>query len=324
MSIIKIGEGKYRVDIRPQGREGKRIRKLFTTKKEAQQYERHALATQNNKDWLEKPADRRPLTELIELWWKYHGQTLKSGDSDRKKLIKMAGDLGFPRASQINISLFSDYRAQRITNGIKPTTINRMQVLLSSVFTVLIKTNNYNNQHPLKGISKLKINNHEMSFLSKEHISLLLDNLHGDDLKAVKLGLATGGRWGEINNIKRSAVIKYKITYINTKNGKNRTIPISRSLYNELTEGTNPVLLANASYREVSHIINRLFPWLPDGQAVHVLRHTFASHFMMNGGNILTLQKILGHATIAQTMTYAHFAPDHLQDAVNLNPLEYK
>ncbi|EBD4137233.1 integrase, partial [Salmonella enterica] len=130
------------------------------------------------------------------------------------------------------------------------------------------------------------------------------------------------GRWGEINNIKRSAVIKYKITYINTKNGKNRTIPISRSLYNELTEGNNPVLLANASYREVSHIINRLFPWLPDGQAVHVLRHTFASHFMMNGGNILTLQKILGHATITQTMTYAHFAPDHLQDAVNLNPLE--
>lgn len=324
MGVIKIDEGKYRVDIRPQGREGKRIRKLFATKKEAQQYERYALATQNNKDWLEKPADRRPLTELIELWWKYHGQTLKSGDADQKKLMKLAGDLGFPRASQINAGLFSDYRAHRLASGIKPTTINRMQVLLSSVFTVLIKTNNYHNTHPLKGISKLKINNHEMAFLSKEHISSLLANLDGDNLKAVKLGLATGGRWGEINNIKRSAVIKYKITYINTKNGKNRTIPISRDLYNELTEGNDPVLLAKASYCEVSRIINRLFPWLPDGQAVHVLRHTFASHFMMNGGNILTLQKILGHATITQTMTYAHFAPDHLQDAVSLNPLESK
>lgn len=30
---------------------------------------------------------------------------------------------------------------------------------------------------------------------------------------------------------------------------------------------------------------------LPRGQKSHVLRHTFASHFMMNGGNILTLQK---------------------------------
>ena len=35
---------------------------------------------------------------------------------------------------------------------------------------------------------------------------------------------------------------------------------------------------------------------LPRGQLTHVLRHTFASHFMMNGGNILVLQKILGHS----------------------------
>lgn len=60
---------------------------------------------------------------------------------------------------------------------------------------------------------------------------------------------------------------------------------------------------------------------LPAGQASHVLRHTFASHFMMNGGNILTLQKILGHTSLAMTMRYAHLSPDHLQDAVRLNPL---
>ncbi len=42
---------------------------------------------------------------------------------------------------------------------------------------------------------------------------------------------------------------------------------------------------------------------------------------MMNGGNIVTLQRILGHATIQQTMTYAHFSPDFLQDAISFNPL---
>ncbi|WP_252866705.1 tyrosine-type recombinase/integrase, partial [Shigella boydii] len=42
---------------------------------------------------------------------------------------------------------------------------------------------------------------------------------------------------------------------------------------------------------------------------------------MMNGGNILTLQKILGHAKIQTTMIYAHLAPDYLQDAVRFNPL---
>lgn len=60
---------------------------------------------------------------------------------------------------------------------------------------------------------------------------------------------------------------------------------------------------------------------LPDGQLSHVLRHTFASHFMMRGGNILVLQRILGHTDIKVTMRYAHFAPDHLSEAVSLNPL---
>ncbi|AVO56329.1 integrase [Ectopseudomonas mendocina] len=60
---------------------------------------------------------------------------------------------------------------------------------------------------------------------------------------------------------------------------------------------------------------------LPKGQAAHSLRHTFASHFIQNGGNILTLQKILGHSSLAMTMRYAHLAPDHLQDAVRFGPL---
>ncbi|ORJ23330.1 integrase [Rouxiella silvae] len=34
-----------------------------------------------------------------------------------------------------------------------------------------------------------------------------------------------------------------------------------------------------------------------------------------------TLQRISGHANIQQTMTYAHFAHDLLEDAVTLNPI---
>ena len=60
---------------------------------------------------------------------------------------------------------------------------------------------------------------------------------------------------------------------------------------------------------------------LPAGQISHVLHHTFASHFMMNGGNILVLQRILGHTDIKMTMRYSHFAPDHLNDVVMFNPL---
>lgn len=49
----------------------------------------------------------------------------------------------------------------------------------------------------------------------------------------------------------------------------------------------------------------------------HALRHTFASHFVMSGGNILTLQKILGHADIKMTLVYAHLAPDFLGEEMD-------
>jgi site-specific recombinase XerD len=42
----------------------------------------------------------------------------------------------------------------------------------------------------------------------------------------------------------------------------------------------------------------------------HSLRDTFGSHFIMAGGNVVTLQRLLGHATLQQTMKYVHLAPD--------------
>ena len=49
----------------------------------------------------------------------------------------------------------------------------------------------------------------------------------------------------------------------------------------------------------------------------HVLRHTYASQYMQNGGNIYDLQKILGHTSVTMTMKYAHLSPQHLRKAVD-------
>lgn len=53
-----------------------------------------------------------------------------------------------------------------------------------------------------------------------------------------------------------------------------------------------------------------------------MLRHTFASHFVINGGDILTLQRILGHSSIVMTMRYAHLSDGHLAEASRLNPID--
>ena len=50
----------------------------------------------------------------------------------------------------------------------------------------------------------------------------------------------------------------------------------------------------------------------------HDLRHTFASHCVMNGVDIPTLQKLLGHKTISMTMRYAHLSKGHLDSAMRI------
>lgn len=54
------------------------------------------------------------------------------------------------------------------------------------------------------------------------------------------------------------------------------------------------------------------------GQMTHILRHTFASHYMMGE---VALQRILGHSSITMTMRYAHLSPEHLESAMRLSPL---
>lgn len=46
----------------------------------------------------------------------------------------------------------------------------------------------------------------------------------------------------------------------------------------------------------------------------HGLRHTFASHYVMNGGSLYVLWKLMGDSSIQITEVYAHLAPEYLMD----------
>lgn len=49
-----------------------------------------------------------------------------------------------------------------------------------------------------------------------------------------------------------------------------------------------------------------------DNFRFHDLRHTFASWYMMNGGDLYELAKILGHSNIKMTERYAKLARKHI------------
>lgn len=322
MSIKKLDDGQYQVDVRPAGRNGKRIRRKFAKKHEAIAFERHILATQHKKPWQSKPTDARTLAELIEIWWAHKGRHQKWGKMALNTLQRADRYLGELRVNQLDNHSLTLLRSRMLAAEIIPSSVNRLVVELSGMFSFLIEGGFYHGDHPVQALKKLKEPPRAMSYLSPSEVEQLLARLEGDDRGVAVMCLSTGARWSEAVELRAEHVVNRRVTFVATKNGKSRAVPISAEVEKEWVVNRRGLLFPSADYLQVREMLKAVKPDMPKGQAVHVLRHTFATHFMANGGNILVLQRILGHATIQQTMTYAHFAPDFLQDAVRFNPLK--
>jgi integrase len=336
MAIKKLKTGEWLCDFYVDGRGSRRIRKSFATKGEAVSYENYYRSEAEQKPWLGEKEDRRKLSELVQLWHKLHGQQLSASKSRLAKLEIVCRGLGDPIASQLTPKDWAHYRDRRlrgeIDNGYhanpekwiaKPITVNREHQYLHAVFNELKRLGEWSLPNPLDGLRVFKEAEKEMSWLTNDQISKLLNALeqYGKShlTQIVKICLATGARWSEAERLSRSQLSPYKLTFTKTKGKRNRTVPIPRWLHDELSDLQGKMF--KPCYQEFKKALALTDIELVEGQMTHVLRHTFASHFMMNGGNILVLQRILGHANIRETMRYAHFAPDHLEEAAELNPL---
>lgn len=324
MAINKVSRG-WQVDIQPGGRGGRRVRKTFKTQAEAKRFEAVTRAkSAQGEDYRPAKRDRRRLLELVELWYQHHGHTLKSAKDRRRSLRKVATELGNPLATAFTSHTWAEYRAQRLTQ-VKPSTVNHEHAYLKAMFSELRRLDLWTHPNPLAQVRMVRVDETEMAYLDHAQIARLLGHLkrqtHRDCYFITLLCLSTGARWSEAQTLRGENVGKDRVTFVATKSGKTRTVPISSYLAGQLRHRCRIGRLFRDAYKPFRRAIQDLSIRLPEGQLTHVLRHTFASHFMMNGGNILVLQRILGHQSITMTMRYAHFAPDHLEEAVKLNPV---
>src|SRR5262245_30206998 len=100
-----------------------------------------------------------------------------------------------------------------------------------------------------------------------------------------------------------------------TKSGRRREVPMRQVVYDILAARPEPHTgrvwpkgdIRTAFENAVVAAGIKDFRW-------HDLRHHFASWFVMRGGNIQTLQKVLGHQTLTMTLKYAHLAPGFIRD----------
>jgi len=144
----------------------------------------------------------------------------------------------------------------------------------------------------------------------------------------VVAALHTGARRGELLGLTwRDVDFEARLlVFRDTKNGEDRTVPISETLLATLRElpsrfeegvvfvgadgePVNVEALRSAFKRAVAS--SKLA-----GMRFHDLRHSAASFMVQAGVPLFEVAKMLGHRDLRMTQRYAHLAPEHLRGAV--------
>lgn len=323
MAVNKLPDGRWRVDVEPV--KGRRFRKIFATKGEALRYEASIKAEVYQPDWEPRKTDKRKLSELVQLWYELHGVTLADSARRLSRLLAIVKGLGDPVAEKLKPSAFARWRSDRLQAGITARTCNNDLTFIRAMYNQLKASGVVEYENPLKTLEPVKFQEKAFAYLEADqilellHLAGLSGNVHLSML--IRICLSTGCRWSEAENLKPCHVQAGALVFEGTKNRRVRSVPVSDSLIQSLRKHWATCGPFTGSLTSFRRCLAKCSFTLPRGQASHILRHTFASVFVQRGGNLLVLQRILGHSSITVTMRYSHLAPDHLQDALALNPL---
>jgi integrase len=245
--------------------------------------------------------------------------------STRSRVEHLREEFGHMQLSEITPMVVDSYVARRAACR-KPATVNRETQILHHLFRKAMEWGKALD-NPVMHQKPLRANNRRLRYLSREEMERLLA-VADDHLRPILItALHTGLRRSELFHLTWLDV-DFKqgiIRVVHTKNGERREIPMTDTLRETLRHIPRHVdsayVFPGKTGQGLVDIRKRFSRALReagiDEFVFHDLRHTFASHLVMAGVDLMTVKEFLGHKDITMTLRYAHLAPDYQRSAIN-------
>ena len=337
--LKKVGENLWRLDYRVHGRRKRET--VYGSQTLAKEILHRRLTEISEGTWLDrKRLQRTTIGELAQRYCDLVSSRKRGGTREGYRLRNLVKQFGgrADRSSEGKWSFGGGRTVGELTReGIEqwhagrgrtsPVNADRELALLRHMFSCAVEWKMVR-ENPARGIRLFKRDNRRLRYLTREQIERLIIILHGVVRLIVLTALHTGMRRGELLSLQWADIdwFSYSIHVRKSKNGEDRFVPMDSVLVSELRTWFR---IRRSEF---------VFTW-PNGRCVqdvretfnsavrkcgiadfhfHDLRHTFASHFMMSGGDLYTLKEILGHKTVLMTQRYAHLSQAHKREVAKV------
>ncbi len=240
---------------------------------------------------------------------------------------------------QMSRGAIRGYLAQCNNSGFTPRSIARKLASLRAFCRFLIRENILEN-NPTLNIASPKLDKKLPIYLTQAEIKALLqlpdvETLEGlRDFVILALFYATGMRVSEVANLKLENVrFDQDVFRIIGKGGKIRIVPMGKDLKKYLNaylnfrqneeklalEFNDFIFVKNNkepfTREQIAALVRKYIKRVANVEKAHphALRHTFATHLLNEGADIMSVKELLGHASLNTTQIYTHVSAEHLK-----------
>lgn len=219
------------------------------------------------------------------------------------------------------------------------SSVNRKLSALRSFFHYLLRMQVVTS-NPMTRITGPKKQKYLPVFVRENEMNTMLEELSRDDtyegilsLTVILMLYLTGMRRAEILSLSdRDIDFSSKQIKVTGKRNKQRVIPFGNELESQIKRylyareqqfgvGFENLFINKKgtplSKAQISEIVKRELSTVTTQQkkSPHVLRHTFATAMLNSGADLTSIQKLLGHASLATTQVYTHVSFEELKNA---------